>query len=80
MSKALRVSEEIALQPNFFKLVNWNPLYLESTGNNAPCYEEFMKLMECVNDKPIQQCYPLYVKLITCLKAHGIDDDGKRDV
>lgn len=78
MSKALRiVTEEIqqAYPSNTFS--NWHPFYADMNGNNPPCFVEFMKLMDCMNNKKVSECNSHYLKLLKCLHKQGFDDDQK---
>lgn len=42
------------------------------SDNKTPCLPEFLKLMDCMNDKPITECYDMYHDLIKCLKVRGL--------
>ena len=69
------VTEE--LQPptsaNFFpNWSNWHPFNNTMSGDNPPCYKEFMNLMECL--KTMSKCETYYVKLVECVRKHGYDE------
>ena len=73
MSKALRIAIDespISSPPS------WHPYYLDMSGNNMPCYAEFVMLMECVKKQSaekmtISDCLPQYRAFVTCLKKQG---------
>lgn len=73
MKKLRLVTEELhaSYVPNAFQRLNI--LYTDMSGNNPPCYTEFMNLMDCMSNKPTSECIPHYLKLIHCLRTQGFD-------
>ncbi len=74
MSKALRIVTEefqLPLSPNRYS--NWHPFYLDVSGNNVPCFLEFMKLMECLQSNNTSKCHSQYDNLVKCLHKQGFD-------
>ena len=65
------------IQKNFNYFLNeFHPYYYDMTGNNIPCYKEFMSLIECLKDNKIENkliCKTKYYDLIDCLKKNGLN-------
>tara|TARA_B110000046_G_C12956012_1_gene382283 strand:- start:1086 stop:1334 length:249 start_codon:yes stop_codon:yes gene_type:complete len=74
MSKALRVVTEdlhnTPSLPNAF--ANWHRFMLDMHSVKPPCYVEFMKLSECLGNKPASGCSDHYWSLMQCLHREGI--------
>ena len=68
MSKTARITTDFMPQNNF-TLQNWHPIYFEMTGK-TPCYQEFMSLMSCLQNKT-SSCSKKYYELLECLKKQG---------
>ncbi len=75
MSKALRTVTDLQLPSVWNLSSNWHPFYADMSGNNPPCLPEFMKLMNCVNDKKTTECNSYYLDLLHCLHKQGFDKD-----
>ena len=67
---------ELPIQKHYLSsLSTWHPYYLDMSGKDIPCLQEFMKLMECIkiNKNQISSCNNKYYDLKTCLKKKGFD-------
>ena len=72
MSKGLRIATEELQTVYFPSLFSWHPFYADMSGNNTPCHTEFMKLMECINEKQNStECFAAYLRLMRCLNNQG---------
>ena len=76
MSKALRivVEEPFAHQEAMHSLRWWHPIYADTSGNNTPCYVEFMKVMQCISDAPTSRCTAQLAGLMRCMKREGLTE------
>ena len=74
MSKALRIAtEDFLVLPNWFS--NLHPFYIATSGNNLPCFNEFMELIRCSENKNSTGCNKQYINLMHCLRKQGLSQD-----
>lgn len=78
MSKALRTAMEIP--PDVLRdvlgdvrhLAGWSPSRVVLSGQEPPCFREFMSLMECRTSSDGKDCAPKYAKLMKCMRECGL--------
>lgn len=69
------VVREVAehLQSQWRLLRGFHPMYASPSGGDAPCFPEYARLIECMNERPAStECAREYVALMDCFDRHGL--------
>ena len=69
MSKALRIATEDCLTPPPL-LSMWHRFHAIVNGSDPPCFSEFMKFMDCSENKKLTDCNVQYTNLLNCLRKY----------
>ena len=67
MSKALRTAIEDPVRPTLASMLQWHPLYADTSGSPPPlCYYEFMQWARCVQHD--RDCKEAFDRLYACIR------------